>query len=218
MKHFVADAAARVHSLEANTLLSHRPQLENRTGSFINSALSSASSPSVAMSIVSVGYSNSSFGGGVGVATDATTEAPVPLSTNDGDLSSPTRANVPGIPPNSTLDQRRSGVPIYSHAGVGPSPVAPISHGHPHSHTTNSHSISTGSTLSGMPAFGVRGNRTAQAHSVVICGPAGIGKSTLIQTHQASWRRRGLWGHAKMVKGEASPFTGLVSFKLLSLP
>lgn len=52
--------------------------------------------------------------------------------------------------------------------------------------------------------------RSAMACSVVVCGPAGIGKSSLILANQTNWRSSGLWGYAKMVKGESSPFTGLV--------
>src|SRR5258706_4856974 len=39
---------------------------------------------------------------------------------------------------------------------------------------------------------------------------AGIGKSSLILANQTNWRSSGLWVYAKMVKGESSPFTGLV--------
>lgn len=52
--------------------------------------------------------------------------------------------------------------------------------------------------------------KSAMACSVVVCGPAGIGKSSLILANQTNWRSSGLWGYAKMVKGESSPFTGLV--------
>lgn len=53
-------------------------------------------------------------------------------------------------------------------------------------------------------------SRMAKAHAVVVCGAAGVGKSSLILSNQAGWRSHGLWGYAKMVKGESSPFTGLV--------
>jgi len=53
-------------------------------------------------------------------------------------------------------------------------------------------------------------SKSAMASSVVVCGPAGIGKSSLILANQTNWRSSGLWGYAKMVKGESSPFTGLV--------
>jgi len=53
-------------------------------------------------------------------------------------------------------------------------------------------------------------SKAVMARSVVVCGPAGIGKSSLILANQANWRSSGLWGYAKMVKGESSPFTGLV--------
>lgn len=144
------------------------------------------------------------------MAMDLAIDASAPLSINGADLPSPTRVIAPGMLPNVTL---AFGVPTYSHAAVG---SISSSHGQSLSHTTDSHSMSS-SSLSGMPVSGIRGNRTVQAHSIVICGPAGIGKSTLIQMHQANWRRRGLWGHAKVVKGEASPFTGLVS-RRLNLP
>ena len=53
-------------------------------------------------------------------------------------------------------------------------------------------------------------SKSAMARSIVVCGPAGIGKSSLILANQTNWRSTGLWGYAKMVKGESSPFTGLV--------
>lgn len=79
------------------------------------------------------------------------------------------------------------------------------------SHSIHSHGTSNSlSTMSGSPAS-IRAGRTAQAHAIVIVGQAGIGKSSLIQMNQAYWRRQGLWGHAKMVKGDASPFTAVLT-------
>lgn len=110
---------------------------------------------------------------------------------------------------NSHLQSLR---PIaHKNAGIGTT-ISQTRHQHTssagHSKTPSSNTFSGSSTGA---AVGVRGSRTAQAHAIIICGPAGIGKSSLIQLQQANWRRQGLWGHAKMVKGEASPFTGLVS-------
>jgi hypothetical protein len=97
--------------------------------------------------------------------------------------------------------------PTFSHL-----PFAQPTASHAHSRSSNfANTLSLGSSSSGI-STGFRSSRTPQAQSVILIGPAGIGKSSLIQMHQAYWRRHGLWGHAKMVKGQASPFTGLVSF------
>ena len=183
------------------------------------------------VSNVSVGYSNISLGASAETShpTDFTTfqqdeemAGPSRIEATDSsldarrDFNSPTRAFAPPLVPpiNSSLASHRSSIPAHSYVNVGTSTnITPASLGH----TANSHSLSmTSNSLSGTSSTGLRGARTAQAHSIIICGPAGIGKSTLIQMHQANWRRRGLWGHAKMIKGEASPFTGLVSI-LISL-
>ncbi|KAG8792150.1 hypothetical protein FRC17_008642, partial [Serendipita sp. 399] len=139
-----------------------------------------------------------------------------------GETTSPTRAN----PIDSSAVKGPSFVyPTYMHPRANASTTSAMlpptysftslnhafdTHSHSHhshslSHTSNSHSHST---LSG---GSIRSNRAAQAHSIVICGPAGIGKSTLVQMNQAYWRRQGLWGHAKMVKDQASPFTALLT-------
>lgn len=76
--------------------------------------------------------------------------------------------------------------------------------------TTTGHNSSLTAGLS-IVSSGLRNSRIPRAHAVVVCGPAGIGKSSLILAHQTAWRKDGLWGYAKMSKGESSPFTGLVS-------
>lgn len=226
IKTFVANAAAHVHSPEGNTILAHKPshlQMEHPNASLVRSDPSTASLASAGLSNASVGYSNASFGMAADPAlqTDvsrvhqdeemaATARAEGFSSTVDlsRDYSSPTRAMAPGpgLPPVPSLSSHRASIPNYSHAGVGTSTGASApSLGH----NANSHSLSMGSSV--LSGASLRGTRTAQAQSIVICGPAGIGKSTLVQMHQATWRKRGLWGHAKMIKGEASPFTGLLT-------
>ena len=83
-----------------------------------------------------------------------------------------------------------------------------------------SHSVASSTAPSGASGLSYphRG-KSAMARSVVVCGPAGIGKSSLILANQTNWRSSGLWGYAKMVQGESSPFTGLVRhcFPLLAL-
>lgn len=46
--------------------------------------------------------------------------------------------------------------------------------------------------------------------SVVIAGPAGVGKSSIILANQTKWRAHGLWGHAKFQKQTTAPFTAIL--------
>jgi hypothetical protein len=126
------------------------------------------------------------------------TTSPPPAEMETGDISN-----------NSHLRRFRS--IAHKNASVGANIPQPQHKYTPNPRNSHSFSPSTFSGSSTGAAVGVRGSRTPQAHAIIICGPAGIGKSSLIQMQQANWRRQGLWGHAKMVKGEASPFTGLVS-------
>ncbi|KAH8120504.1 dual-domain HisK/Mak2 protein kinase [Phellopilus nigrolimitatus] len=54
-------------------------------------------------------------------------------------------------------------------------------------------------------------SRVSRTRSVVVAGPAGMGKSSLILANQAKWRSHGLWGHAKFQKSTSAPFTALLS-------
>ncbi|TDL28897.1 histidine kinase [Rickenella mellea] len=54
-------------------------------------------------------------------------------------------------------------------------------------------------------------NRTSRTRSVVVCGPAGAGKSSLIMVNQAKWRSHGLWGYAKFQKVGSAPFAALLA-------
>ncbi|KAH9921391.1 histidine kinase [Fomitopsis serialis] len=49
----------------------------------------------------------------------------------------------------------------------------------------------------------------ARTHAVIILGPPGAGKSSLVLAHQARWRSHGLWGQAKFSDVEAAPFSSL---------
>ncbi|KAI9445552.1 histidine kinase [Lactarius indigo] len=53
--------------------------------------------------------------------------------------------------------------------------------------------------------------RGPRAHGVVVIGPAGAGKSSLILANQAKWRAYGLWGHAKFQSTVSAPFAALLS-------
>ncbi|KAI9509850.1 hypothetical protein F5148DRAFT_1275037 [Russula earlei] len=54
--------------------------------------------------------------------------------------------------------------------------------------------------------------REPRPHGVVVVGPAGVGKSSLILANQAKWRAYGLWGHAKFQGSMSAPFAALLSF------
>ncbi|TFY70059.1 hypothetical protein EVJ58_g21 [Rhodofomes roseus] len=51
----------------------------------------------------------------------------------------------------------------------------------------------------------------ARTHAVIILGPPGAGKSSLVLAHQARWRSHGLWGQAKFSDVEAAPFASLLA-------
>ncbi|KAI0005369.1 hypothetical protein BJV74DRAFT_875326 [Russula compacta] len=53
--------------------------------------------------------------------------------------------------------------------------------------------------------------RGPRAHGVVVVGPAGVGKSSLILANQVKWRAYGLWGHAKFQSTTSAPFAALLS-------
>ncbi|KZT42789.1 hypothetical protein SISSUDRAFT_979545 [Sistotremastrum suecicum HHB10207 ss-3] len=53
-------------------------------------------------------------------------------------------------------------------------------------------------------------NRVLRTHTVVVCGPAGIGKSALIMAQQSRWRNHGLWGYAKFVE-KSPPFSSILT-------
>lgn len=147
------------------------------------------------------------------------TEGPVVAPSGGGDLNPTSRTTALDTSTSMTAPQHRLGIPTYSHAGVGPNSVTTTSHGQIIGHGSSSHSMSVASgSLSAASISGSKASRTAQAHFVIISGPAGIGKSTLIRMHQAHWRRRGLWGYAKVVKGEASPFTSVVRYRFNPWP
>ncbi|KAG6837910.1 hypothetical protein H0H93_013063 [Arthromyces matolae] len=52
--------------------------------------------------------------------------------------------------------------------------------------------------------------QTLKTQTIIIVGPAGIGKSSLILVNQAKWRSHGLWGQAKFQVGDSAPFAALL--------
>ncbi|KAJ6501559.1 dual-domain HisK/Mak2 protein kinase [Mycena vitilis] len=56
------------------------------------------------------------------------------------------------------------------------------------------------------------GSRGARTHGVIVVGPPGVGKSSIVLANQAKWRAHGLWGHAKFLSADSSgPFATLLS-------
>ncbi|KAG9055946.1 hypothetical protein FS842_000718 [Serendipita sp. 407] len=221
-----AAPSGQVHSLDSGSILSRTRKLLYGQSTVSFAALSNGSN-------VSVGYSNASFGGaGTSSGDTRMIEATVQTGKDDltgmsgiedsiGEVGSPARVSssdsalVKGIPPAySTYTHPRANASSSTMPPPG-STFAPLGHSFEHhSQSHHSHSLShTSISLSHSTVSGgsIRNHRTAQAHSIVISGPAGIGKSTLVQMNQAYWRRQGLWGHAKMVKDQASPFTAVLT-------
>ncbi|KAF9258589.1 dual-domain HisK/Mak2 protein kinase [Marasmius fiardii PR-910] len=53
--------------------------------------------------------------------------------------------------------------------------------------------------------------KVTRAQVIVIAGPPGVGKSSMILVNQAKWRSHGLWGQAKFQSGDSAPFAALLS-------
>ncbi|KAI5897382.1 histidine kinase [Schizophyllum commune H4-8] len=53
--------------------------------------------------------------------------------------------------------------------------------------------------------------RSVRTHTIVIVGPPGVGKSSMVLANQAEWRRYGVWGQAKFQNIDAAPFSALLS-------
>ncbi|THU88468.1 hypothetical protein K435DRAFT_830560 [Dendrothele bispora CBS 962.96] len=51
----------------------------------------------------------------------------------------------------------------------------------------------------------------SRAQVIVIVGPPGIGKSSMVLVNQARWRSHGLWGQAKFQSVDSAPFAALLS-------
>ncbi|KIJ68769.1 hypothetical protein HYDPIDRAFT_37202 [Hydnomerulius pinastri MD-312] len=56
-----------------------------------------------------------------------------------------------------------------------------------------------------------RKDRSAKAHTVIIIGPGGAGKSSLVLANQAKWKAHGLWAQAKFQAADNAPFAALLS-------
>ncbi|KAJ7630475.1 hypothetical protein FB45DRAFT_915621 [Roridomyces roridus] len=55
-------------------------------------------------------------------------------------------------------------------------------------------------------------SRVPRTHAVIVVGPPGVGKSSIILANQAKWRAHGLWGQAKFLSADsAGPFSQLLS-------
>ncbi|KAH8834919.1 dual-domain HisK/Mak2 protein kinase [Flagelloscypha sp. PMI_526] len=52
---------------------------------------------------------------------------------------------------------------------------------------------------------------SSNAQTIVVCGPPGVGKSSLVVHTQASWRSHGLWGQAKFQRTESAPFAAMLT-------
>ncbi|PPQ63721.1 hypothetical protein CVT24_004301 [Panaeolus cyanescens] len=53
-------------------------------------------------------------------------------------------------------------------------------------------------------------SRVNRTQTVLVVGPPGIGKSSLILVNQAKWRSHGLWGQAKFQNADSAPFAALL--------
>lgn len=145
----------------------------------------------------------SPFGGDGTVPTNASTWGSIP-NGEDGDAAPPPIGSMqPPLGDPAPLSIHRNIDSVRRGSGLRHSPGSSI---------LQSPTIQGAASIGGTSSTAPSGQypKSAMARSIVVCGPAGIGKSSLILANQTNWRSSGLWGYAKMVKGESSPFTGLV--------
>ncbi|KAF4623556.1 hypothetical protein D9613_002054 [Agrocybe pediades] len=53
-------------------------------------------------------------------------------------------------------------------------------------------------------------SRVSRTQAVIVVGPPGIGKSSMVLVNQAKWRSHGLWGQAKFQSADSAPFAALL--------
>ncbi|KAF8746288.1 hypothetical protein AX14_000082 [Amanita brunnescens Koide BX004] len=53
-------------------------------------------------------------------------------------------------------------------------------------------------------------SRAPRTQVVIVVGPPGVGKSSIILANQAKWRSHGLWGQAKFQSSDSAPFAALL--------
>ncbi|KDQ54896.1 hypothetical protein JAAARDRAFT_196280 [Jaapia argillacea MUCL 33604] len=126
-------------------------------------------------------------------------------TTNTGDDKDDSESSRSGSEMNHHFGMF-DGSPRMSPARVSQSPVA-------------EHSSVAMSTSASVPASdGLRRvalvpakSKAARSHTIIVIGPPGAGKSSLILANQAKWRSHGLWGQAKFQNADAAPFSALLS-------
>lgn len=53
-------------------------------------------------------------------------------------------------------------------------------------------------------------SRLSRTQFILVVGPPGIGKSSMVLANQAKWRSHGLWGQAKFQSADSAPFAALL--------
>ncbi|PCH33241.1 hypothetical protein WOLCODRAFT_21861 [Wolfiporia cocos MD-104 SS10] len=130
----------------------------------------------------------SSDSGGTGTGTGTGEDQSDSMSSKSGSSSPPMSMGDPGSPSPKIASIRvseNSGTPM---------------------------SVSSGLTASdGLRRIALAPSSRARTHAVIVTGPPGAGKSSLILAHQARWRSHGLWGQAKFTDVEPAPFASLLA-------
>ncbi|KAK0208888.1 hypothetical protein DFS33DRAFT_1254916 [Desarmillaria ectypa] len=110
-------------------------------------------------------------------------------------------------------DSRSSGSGVSSKSIMNPEVARSVSRSTPYDQSSVSPSITSSlQTGDGLLRTSLHSRpRTARAQVVVVAGPPGIGKSSMILINQAKWRSHGLWGHAKFQNVDSAPFSALLS-------
>ncbi|KAF9015434.1 dual-domain HisK/Mak2 protein kinase [Cyathus striatus] len=86
----------------------------------------------------------------------------------------------------------------------------------PRASPTYEHSLSVSMSPSVQSGDGLRRvalrtrTRLSRTQAILVVGPPGIGKSSMVLANQAKWRSHGLWGQAKFQNADSAPFAALL--------
>ncbi|KIY45235.1 dual-domain HisK/Mak2 protein kinase [Fistulina hepatica ATCC 64428] len=72
-------------------------------------------------------------------------------------------------------------------------------------------SVSSAAVSQELRRAALRPRSRPRVQAVIISGPPGVGKSSMVLANQAKWRSHGLWGQAKFQVADSAPFAALLA-------
>ncbi|KAL1747326.1 histidine kinase [Schizophyllum fasciatum] len=137
------------------------------------------------------------------------------LSTISGVVKALTSSQPMSASGGSVMHHSSSGSHVISHTNTAPTDERASEDIPSHDVTTSASGhapTATSATPSDLRRTALRTKaRSVRTQTIVIVGPPGVGKSSMVLANQAEWRRYGVWGQAKFQNIDAAPFSALLS-------